>query len=388
MSPAAARTTARRLVGAVVLLTNATPLLAVAGTLALDGPVGPLWWAVPLLVAFVAALAAAAVALVRGASPDLPAAALVAVGLLAAVSYAALLRTGAAEGSPSATHGAWPVYLMISATQAGAVLARNAPRAWGVVGTGVSSALVATAGPPPPPLLQDGVAARVVYGLVLALVAGSVYYLARGLEQTTGRVSEARGAVLRANAEAEALALAEGERGRWEAAVHDDVLTALRAGAAATTEREVREAAAAASAALVSIAAPPATLTVGTALAAQQVAAAARGAFDAASVELASDPGTLPGRVVEALADATAELMRNTVHHNPPGVRARVHGRLADEDARVVVSDDGGGFDAGALPTGRLGIRVSVVGRMRSVGGDADVTSSGRGTTVELRWPR
>ncbi|TNM59498.1 ATP-binding protein [Streptomyces sp. NP160] len=388
MSPAAARTTARRLVGTVVVLTGASPAAAAAGSLALDGPTGPLWWAVPLLACFTLAHVAAVVAVVRGTSPDPAAAAFVVVGLLTAVSQAALLGAGLALPDPAVGHGPWPAYVVATATQACAVLARNAPRSWGLLATTAFSALVAAVTPVPPPLPQGGAAASVVYGAVLALVAATVYYLARGLEQTTGRVGAARGAVLRADAEAEAMALAEAERGRWEAAVHDDVLTALRAGASAETQREVRDAAAAASAALVSIAAAPATLTVGSALAAQQVAAAARGAFDRAVVELSSTPGALPGRVVEAVADATAELMRNTVHHNPPGVRARVHGHLGEAGARVVVSDDGGGFDTGALPTGRLGIRVSVVGRMRSVGGDADVTSSRRGTTVELRWPR
>lgn len=388
MSPAAARTTARRLVGVVVVLTSATPLAAAAGAVALDGPAGPLWWAVPLLAAFAGALGAAVLALVRGTSPDPPAAALVAVGAVTTLSQAALLSAGLVQTDPAPTRGAWSAYVLAASVQASAVLARNAPRGWGVALPTASSALVAATAPPPPPLPQQDVTAQVLYGTVLALIAASMYYLARGLEQTTGRVGAVRGAALRADAEAEALALAEAERGRWEAAVHDDVLTALRAGAAARTDEEVRAASAAASAALRSIAAEPTTLTVGTALAAQQVGAAARGAFDAAVVDVTSEPGSLPGRVVEALADATAELMRNTVHHNPAGVRARVHGHLHQERIRVVVSDDGGGFDADALPTGRLGIRVSVVGRMRSVGGEADVSSSRRGTTVELRWPR
>jgi signal transduction histidine kinase len=389
VSPAAARTTARRLVGAVVVLTTTSPVLAAAGAVALDGPTGPLWWAVPLLGGFALALAAAGVAVARGRSPDPPATALVALGLVTALSQAALLHAGAAQAGPSSAHGPWPSYVVAAATQASAVLARNVRRAWlGVAATTAFSALVAAAVPVPPPLPQGDGGARVVYAAVLALVAASVFYLARGLEQTSGRVGEARGAVLRADAEAEAMALAEAERGRWEAAVHDDVLTALRAAAAADSHQEVRDAADAAKAALESIAMAPATLTVGTALAAQQVGAAARSAFEGAAVELTSTPGTLPGRVVEALADATVELMRNTVHHNPPGVRARVHGHLAADGARVVVGDDGGGFDADALPTGRLGLRVSVVGRMRSVGGDAEVSSSRRGTTVRLRWPR
>ncbi|MGQ7297583.1 ATP-binding protein [Quadrisphaera sp. KR29] len=388
MSPAAARTTAWRLVGGVVVLTSATPLAAAAGAAAVDGPAGPAWWAAPLLVGFAGAYAAALVAVVVGRRPDPAAAAMVLLGLAALLSQAVLVQLGVARQLLPGGHSTWPTYLAVAAVQTAAVLLRRVPQGWALAATAAVSAVVAAAGPLPP-ALPPGTGGRVLYAVVLALVASAVQYLARGLERVSGRLGSARGAVLRADAEAEAMALAEAERGRWEAAVHDDVLSALRAGAAARTPEEVSGAAAAATAALASIAAPPATLTVVAALAAAQVGAAARGAHGDVEVELTSGSGALPGRVVEALADATAELMRNTAHHNPPGVRARVRGHLDAGGAHVVVSDDGTGFDPDRLPAGRLGIRVSVVGRLRSVGGEAVVTSGPRrGTSVELRWPR
>ena len=68
---------------------------------------------------------------------------------------------------------------------------------------------------------------------------------------------------------------------------------------------------------------------------------------------------------------------------------------LEDEGTVVTVSvrDDGAGFAtdrlARAVESGRLGVAQSIVGRMRDVGGTADVTSSpGQGTEVELRVRR
>ena len=69
---------------------------------------------------------------------------------------------------------------------------------------------------------------------------------------------------------------------------------------------------------------------------------------------------------------------------------------LVEDDGTYVtvsVRDDGTGFAPGTLAAaeqaGRLGVAQSLVGRMRSLGGDATVSSvSGSGTEVELRIPR
>ena len=50
--------------------------------------------------------------------------------------------------------------------------------------------------------------------------------------------------------------------------------------------------------------------------------------------------------------------------------------------------DRGAGFDADAVPAGRLGIRGSIVGRMARAGGIGVVASSPDGTEVQLRLPR
>jgi signal transduction histidine kinase len=97
--------------------------------------------------------------------------------------------------------------------------------------------------------------------------------------------------------------------------------------------------------------------------------------------------------VVRAIVAAAAEAVRNSVRHGradgaPPTVTVAVHPGREPGAVRVEVRDDGRGFRPEAVPPGRLGLRVSVLGRMRAVGGRADVVSGpGLGTAVVLSWP-
>jgi signal transduction histidine kinase len=62
---------------------------------------------------------------------------------------------------------------------------------------------------------------------------------------------------------------------------------------------------------------------------------------------------------------------------------------VSDREASVFVRDRGRGFDRGAVPRDRAGLRDSIVGRMTRHGGRADIlTAPGEGTEVELILPR
>ena len=55
----------------------------------------------------------------------------------------------------------------------------------------------------------------------------------------------------------------------------------------------------------------------------------------------------------------------------------------------MFVRDRGPGFDPGAVPADRRGVRESIVGRMQRHGGEAVINSvPGEGTEVELRLLR
>ncbi|SCL50692.1 Signal transduction histidine kinase [Micromonospora eburnea] len=95
-----------------------------------------------------------------------------------------------------------------------------------------------------------------------------------------------------------------------------------------------------------------------------------------------------PAPVAAAFTGATVEALANVARHARGG-RVEVRLTAVDGRIRVEITDDGPGFDAGQVPGHRYGIREAIVGRMRSVDGDAEVSSDvGHKTTVLLRWPR
>jgi signal transduction histidine kinase len=100
-------------------------------------------------------------------------------------------------------------------------------------------------------------------------------------------------------------------------------------------------------------------------------------------------PDDLPGEVVTAFAQAAAEALSNTATHAGT-TRARLTALATgapDRQVTVAVVDQGKGFDPETVETG-YGIRQSILGRMREVGGDASLDSHpGQGTRVDLRWP-
>jgi signal transduction histidine kinase len=87
-----------------------------------------------------------------------------------------------------------------------------------------------------------------------------------------------------------------------------------------------------------------------------------------------------------ALAGAAREALVNAARH--AGGDVTVYAEATPDAVEVFVRDRGPGFDADAIPAGRLGIRESIVGRMTRAGGTAVVASTPDGTEVQLRLPR
>ena len=101
----------------------------------------------------------------------------------------------------------------------------------------------------------------------------------------------------------------------------------------------------------------------------------------------------LPAKAARELAAAVAAAVENVRRHCDPDVRTWM--LIEDEPAAVTVTvrDDGPGIPAGRLAQasaeGRLGVAQSIQGRLRDLGGTAEITSSpGNGTEVELTLPR
>lgn len=109
-----------------------------------------------------------------------------------------------------------------------------------------------------------------------------------------------------------------------------------------------------------------------------------------------AEPGTpvpLAPHAARELAAAVGAALDNVRVHAGPGARAWI--LVEDEPDAVIVTvrDDGPGIPEGRLAQaegeGRLGVALSIRGRLRDIGGTAELLSvPGQGTEVELRVPR
>ena len=99
----------------------------------------------------------------------------------------------------------------------------------------------------------------------------------------------------------------------------------------------------------------------------------------------------LPQETAQALIDAAAEALRNSLTHATGPDRGpimRTAALRSDADGvTVTVSDDGRGFDPEHTGASRYGVSGSIITRMRDAQGQALIDSSpGAGTTVTLSW--
>ncbi|WP_030176204.1 MULTISPECIES: ATP-binding protein [Actinomycetes] len=97
-----------------------------------------------------------------------------------------------------------------------------------------------------------------------------------------------------------------------------------------------------------------------------------------------------PLDVAITLAAAAAEAVRNSGRHAGPEATCHMRVEVADDRVTVEIADDGAGFDPSAVPPDRLGVAVSILGRLSHLtGGSARVDSQpGMGTRITLRWDR
>ena len=84
------------------------------------------------------------------------------------------------------------------------------------------------------------------------------------------------------------------------------------------------------------------------------------------------------------LAAAAREAMVNAARHAGGEISVYIEGSVSGVD--VFIRDRGAGFDLEAVPSDRLGVRQSIIGRMRRAGGSATVRSTDSGTEVHLTF--
>jgi signal transduction histidine kinase len=237
---------------------------------------------------------------------------------------------------------------------------------------------------------------RAVLDSVFALILGGVITIIFTILRTAAiSVDRAQQTALDRYSHAVRQHAIEAERVQVDAIVHDSVLTTLLSAARAFSDEAKELAATMAGNAIgylrdaVAVA-PDADVAVPVGTVVSRIADAASTMSQPIEVQSTRvGRRTIPLAVAEALYSAAVQAMVNSLQHGGPAVRRWVEVRGVAHDAvEVEVGDEGAGFDPTAVPTERLGVRVSIVERIASAGGHADVRSApGSGTVVTLRWP-
>lgn len=209
-------------------------------------------------------------------------------------------------------------------------------------------------------------------------------------------------AAVAARAEAEFAAAVTAERTRLARAVHDGTLQVLslvqRKGLEAGGEfAELGRLAGEQEAALRSLirqqAAVPATLGETEVDLAAALEEAGRERPLALSIVTPGRPVPLPRTLAEELIAVVGACLDNVAAHVAPDAPAWILVEDLGDSVSVSVRDDGPGIAEGRLAAaeddGRLGVKLSIVGRMTDLGGTAALhTAPGRGVEWELTVPR
>lgn len=103
------------------------------------------------------------------------------------------------------------------------------------------------------------------------------------------------------------------------------------------------------------------------------------------------EPVLLPGAGATELADAVSACLDNVRRHVGVDAQAWVMLEATSEEVRVSVRDEGPGIERGRLDEaareGRLGVSESICGRLRDLGGRAELHTDRHGTEWELVLP-
>lgn len=184
------------------------------------------------------------------------------------------------------------------------------------------------------------------------------------------------------------------ERDRVDALVHDSVLTTLLVAANANdldSQHDARELAIAARQKLVTAqesSGENQTITINSLFSALSIAISRQDENLSISSEGQSDM-QIPGDVAEALTEATLQAVANALQHAGAESKVEVFLKGLSDGVKIVVKDNGKGFRVSRIPKNRLGVKLSIIGRIQSVGGKAFIDSKlGVGTNIVFEWSK
>lgn len=182
------------------------------------------------------------------------------------------------------------------------------------------------------------------------------------------------------------------ERDRVDALVHDSVLTTLLLAANAETTDQEKEAELLAKAAIAKLQSassstvPEETISISSLFTALDFAVNRQAPEVSVDIQNASD-FEIPGEVAAAITESTLQALANSLHHAGAAAKREVLLRGTKAGIKVVVKDNGKGFRPSRIPKNRLGLKLSIIGRMKSVDGRVFIDSKiGLGTNVVIEW--
>jgi signal transduction histidine kinase len=182
------------------------------------------------------------------------------------------------------------------------------------------------------------------------------------------------------------------ELDRVDALVHDSVLTTLIVAAGAKSGEQEKEAELLAKAAIAKLQiaasdlASSESISISSLFDALEFAIRRQGEAIAIEIESPND-FTVPGEVAAAITESTLQALSNSIQHAGKNVERAVYLKGSKSGLKIVVKDNGRGFRPSRIPKNRLGLKLSIIGRMKSVGGRVFIDSKpGKGTNVIIEW--
>lgn len=223
-----------------------------------------------------------------------------------------------------------------------------------------------------------------------------IYFAAAVMAMRVAAVLDStRARAYAATADAAALQARTSERQRFAQLTHDGVMSTLLAAARQGASAQLAQQARATLADLEDLADRATAISV-THVSTEEVLARIRAACSAIDPDLSVQAVTTtvshepeyPLEVARTLAGAAAEAVRNSRRHAGAAATTEVNVTAHPGRIGVEITDDGIGFDPRAVPAQRLGIAVSIRGRLHQLTGGTATIESGRGTgtRIVLEW--
>ena len=221
--------------------------------------------------------------------------------------------------------------------------------------------------------------------------AGVISLVLRNAAKQTDKANDeaVRSAIAQATAEAKTM-----ESQRLDSLVHDSVLTALISASAAKTPDQVLAARNLAKEAIEKLSLGQTSNNVSQILYTRDLleSIGSAGRRLDAKIEVRSTAESnwpMDALVGSALTAACIQAVQNSVLHAGKKAQRELILKATDTQIKLVIKDDGVGFRPNRIPKGRLGMRISIIGRVESVGGTVHIASSPRkGSTIIIEWEK